>query len=300
MNLDKFLKKEFIEIPDLGFGKSKIFVRHGGQGSPLLLIHGNPMNQLTWHKIVPGLIKKHYIVLVDIRGYGDSIGPKNGGKNHINYSFRAMGRDFEFIINKLGYKTFNVAGHDRGARITHRMCLDFKKKISKAAVIDILPNRHLWKNVNKDWAKAYWHWVFMIQPYDFPEKLMSSVPASYFMKKKLSKLNIDFSFCKDTFDDYVRCFNWKTICASCEDYRASPTCDLDLDEEDFVANNKIECPLLVLWGDKSHTEITDGNVLKTWKNYCNNSVLGSKIDAGHYVQEENPVDTLVWFSKFFD
>ena len=187
MKLHPKLKSEFINVPDRGFGKSKIYTSHGGNGPPLLLIHGNPMCQLTWHKILPALIKNFYIVAVDIRGYGDSEGPKAGGENHVNYSFRAMGDDFKFIMEKLGFDKFYVAGHDRGARVTHRLCLDYKNNITKAAVIDILPNRHLWRNVNKDWSMAYWHWVFMLQPYDFPEKLMSSVSPSYFMKKKLSK-----------------------------------------------------------------------------------------------------------------
>ena len=151
------MKSEFINVPDRGFGKSKIYTSHGGNGPPLLLIHGNPMCQLTWHKILPDLIKNFYIVAVDIRGYGDSEGPKAGGENHINYSFRAMGDDFKFIMEKLGFDKFYVAGHDRGARVTHRLCLDYKNNITKAAVIDILPNRHLWRNVNKDWSMAYWH-----------------------------------------------------------------------------------------------------------------------------------------------
>lgn len=299
MKLHPKLKSEFINVPDRGFGKSKIYTSHGGNGPPLLLIHGNPMCQLTWHKILPDLIKNFYIVAVDIRGYGDSEGPKAGGENHINYSFRAMGDDFKFIMEKLGFDKFYVAGHDRGARVTHRLCLDYKINITKAAVIDILPNRHLWRHVNKDWSMAYWHWVFMLQPYDFPEKLMSSVSPTYFMKKKLSKPGVGLDFCKKTFKEYVRCFNWKTICASCEDYRASPTCDLDMENKDFENNNHVDCPLLVLWGKKSHTEVSDGNVLETWKKYCTNKVVGSSINGGHYIQEENPKEIIKWFEHFF-
>ena len=246
-------KKEKIKLENNGFGEVNITFRHGGRGEPLLLLHGNPMSHVTWHKIIDELKDKFYIVASDLRGYGESIGPEEEGKNHINYSFRAMADDQIRLMAKLGFKDFKVVGHNRGARTAHRMCLDFPKKIKKVAIFDIMPNRHIWTVQKKNWAMSKWHWLLMMQPYDLPEKLLSSVPAEYYMKKKLSKRGASLDFCKETFDEYVKCFNYKTIRASCEDYRASPSCDLDLDNDDFEKNNKIQCPALILWGERSDT-----------------------------------------------
>ena len=128
-----------------------------------------------------------HVVAADLRGYGDSVGPEDGGENHINYSFRAMAQDQVEVMERLGYREFFAAGHDRGARTTHRMCLDHPDRVKRAAVIDILPNYHIWTHASKNWALKSWHWLFMAQPYDMPERMMAGVPAQYFMEKKLSK-----------------------------------------------------------------------------------------------------------------
>ena len=143
-----------------------------------------------------------------------------------------MASDQISLMKKLGFDEFKLVGHDRGARTSHRMCLDFPEN-KKVGIFDIMPNRHIWTVQKKNWAMSKWHWLLMMQPYDLPEKLLSSVPAKYYMEKKLSKRGATLEFCKETFDEYVRCFNYKTIRASCEDYRASPSCDLDHDNEDF-------------------------------------------------------------------
>ncbi len=291
-------KKERIKLNNNGFGEVEITFRHGGKGEPLLLLHGNPMSHVTWHKIVNGLKDQFYIVASDLRGYGESIGPEDGGKNHINYSFRAMADDQVRLMEKLGFKEFKVVGHDRGARTAHRMCLDFPERVKKVAILDIMPNRHIWTVQKKNWAMSKWHWLLMMQPYDLPEKLLSSVPSDYYMKKKLSKRGASLDFCKETFDEYVKCFNYKTIRASCEDYRASPSCDLDQDNLDFEKNNKIQCPVLVLWGKRSDTGKVWGNVLNVWQKYCHVEVTGEGIDCGHYLQEEEPSKILSIFKKF--
>ena len=292
-------KKEKISIEDQGYGLAEITFRHGGSGEPLLLLHGNPMSHVTWHKIVDDLKSQFYIVAADLRGYGESIGPEDGGKNHINYSFRAMAKDQIYLMDKLGFSSFRLAGHDRGARTAHRMALDAPEKIKKLAIFDIMPNHHIWTVQKKGWSISKWHWLLMMQPYDLPEKMLSSVPPDYYMRKKLSKRGANLDFCKETFNEYVKCFNYKTIRGSCEDYRASPSCDLDMDNFDYQNENKIKCPILVLWGNKSDTGKVWGEVLEVWETYSDIKPIGQGLDCGHYLQEEKPSEVINWFKKFF-
>jgi haloacetate dehalogenase len=263
------------------------------------LLHGNPMTHVAWHKIAGRLAEKFHVVAADLRGYGDSVGPEEGGENHINYSFRAMAQDQVEVMALLGYKSFLAAGHDRGARTVHRMCLDHPEAVTRAAVVDILPSHYIWTHPSKDWALKSWHWLLMAQPYDLPERMMASVPADWFMERKLSKPGIGLGFfAPEAFAEYVRCFTWKTIRASCEDYRACVTCDLEMDTADWQAGNKVTCPLLAIWGARSHTGTVHGDVLAVWRTYGSN-VTGGPIDCGHYVPEEAPDATLRWFLDHF-
>ena len=152
---------------------ARIHLRHGGKGPPLLLLHGNPLTHVSWHGVANRLAEHFHVVCPDLRGYGDSVGPEDGGENHINYSFRAMALDQVEVMERLGYREFMVAGHDRGARTTARMCLDHPDRVRRAALVDILPNYHIWTHTSKQWATKSWHWLFMIQPYDMPERMMA-------------------------------------------------------------------------------------------------------------------------------
>lgn len=286
-----------IKVPDRGFGEATIRLSHGGDGPPLLLLHGNPLTKASWHKIADDLARRFHVVACDLRGYGDSVGPEEGGPDHINYSFRAMAQDQVDVMAALGFERFFVAGHDRGARTTHRMCLDHPDRIIKAAVVDIIPSDRVWADFDKAMAIKAWHWAFMAQPYDMPERMMASVPAEWYMEKKLSKPGLGLSFfAPEAFSEYVRCFNWKTIRGSCEDYRACATSDLAMDLAD--KGRKVECPLLVIWGAKSHTGSIHGDLLDVWAEYASD-ISGGPIDCGHYVPEEAPAETLRFFMDHF-
>ena len=289
---------EGFETLDIEVNGIHIHGRHGGNGPPLLLLHGNPMTHVTWHKLVPKLSQHFHVVATDLRGYGDSSAPPPGD-NNINYSFRAMADDQVQVMRSLGYDRFRVAGHDRGARTAHRMALDHPGVVEQVALIDILPNHHIWNHVSREWAQSSWHWVFMIQPEGFPERMMGAVPADWFMRQKLSKPGIGLNFMDPSvFAEYVRCFNEKTIRGSCADYRACITCDLEMDTADFDGGNKIEMPALVVWGTKSHTGKVYGDILPIWRRYAT-QVSGGPIECGHYVQEEAPQETLRWLLEFF-
>jgi haloacetate dehalogenase len=202
-------------------------------------------------------------------------------------------------MRSLGYDRFRVAGHDRGARTAHRMALDYPGVVEQVALIDILPNHHIWNHVSRQWVQSSWHWVFMVQPKGFPERMMGAVTADWFMTQKLSKPGIGLdSMAPAAFAEYVRCFNEKTIRGSCDDYRVCITCDLEMDTADFEAGHKIELPALVVWGTNSHTGKVYGDILPIWRQYAN-QVSGGSIECSHYVQEEAPQETLGWLLEFF-
>lgn len=271
---------------------------HGGDGPPLLLLHGNPMTHMTWHAVSEKLAKRFHVVATDLRGYGDSSAPP-AGENNSNFSFRAMADDQVEVMRWLGYGRFSVAGHDRGARTAHRMGLDHPDVVEKVALIDILPNHHIWNNVSREWARSSWHWIFMAQPEGFPEKMMGAVDPAWFMTNKLSKPGIGLDFMDPAvFAEYVRCFNEKTIRGSCADYRACITCDLEMDTADFEAGKQLTMPVLIIWGTKSHTGRLYGDVLEIWRHYARD-VRGGPLECGHYVQEEKPEETLAWLLEFF-
>ncbi len=272
-----------------------IHLATGGNGPPLLLLHGYPQTHHMWHRIAPPLARDYTLVMPDLRGYGDSSKPKSDA-SHFAYSKRSMALDQVRVMASLGYDAFYVAGHDRGGRVCHRMALDFPKQVQKAAVLDIVPTHKLYTTVNQQLATGYYHWFFLIQPFDLPERLIGADPE-YYQRVKLGHWSAGMEgFSDAALAEYIRCFcNPETIHATCEDYRAGASIDLRHDEADMA--QKVICPLLVLWGEKGLME-RNYDVLETWRERARD-VRGRAIDCGHFLAEEAPRKTARELSAFF-
>jgi haloacetate dehalogenase len=275
----------------------KINLRHGGSGPPLLLIHGNPLTHVHWHLVAPRLAKDYTVVAMDLRGYGDS-GKPRGHEDHSNYSFRRMALDGVEVMAHLGFDKFCVAGHDRGGRAAHRMALDHPDKVQKLATFDILPTHNVLTGATWQWALNSYHWFFMAQPYDIPEKLISG-NEDYYILKKLTKMGIGKGgFSEETLKEYARCCTPENIHAVCEDYRAGVGIDMQLDTADFEAGRKVECPAAIYWGELSHTEkFYDPRT--AWPQYAANIVRMRALPCGHYPAEQAPDDVYSELREFF-
>jgi len=267
-----------------------IRLRHGGSGPPLLLLHGNPNNHVIWYAIAARLAERYHVVLPDLRGYGDSSLPEPG-PNHINYSFRALAEDMIEVMENLGHQRFFLAGNDRGARTSHRLCLDHPERVMKLCLLDMLPNYYVWTNANKNWALNDWHWLFLAQPEPFPETLISAVPAEWFLKNRRSNWQPP----KAVFDEYVRCFTKKTITGACRDYRAGATIDFEMDSAD--KDRQIGMPFLLLWGTRGLPPTQEFPTV--WRKFASNMVDAQPLPTGHYMQDEAPDQVYDYFVKFF-
>ena len=268
----------------------------GGDGPPLLLLHGYPQTHVMWQKIAPRLAEDYTVVATDLRGYGDSSKPETT-PDHAPYSFRAMANDQIQVMQHLGFEEFIVAGHDRGARTAHRMALDHLERITQLALLDIVPTLTLYETADQKVASSYYHWYFLIQDFDLPERLIGADPE-YYLRKKTGHWSAGDCFTEEAMAEYIRCFsNPETIHASCEDYRATASIDLKLDRTDRDADHKISCPTLILWGEKGAMgQCYD--VLDTWQEKCED-VSGKAIPGGHFLAEEAPQETYRALSEFY-
>ncbi|MEO1620261.1 MAG: alpha/beta hydrolase [Cyanobacteria bacterium J06632_3] len=270
-------------------------LRIGGHGPPLLLLHGYPQTHIMWHKVAPTLAEQFTLICPDLRGYGDSDCPPSDLQHH-TYSKRTTAQDLIQLMQQLGFDTFMAAGHDRGGRVLHRLLLDHPQRVTRAAVLDIVPTQYIFKTINQQMATTYEHWFFLIQPDGFPEHLIGQ-DSDYYLTTKLRRWSADSTaFTPEAMAEYLRCFRRpEVIHGTCEDYRAAATIDLEHDEADL--HRKVECPLLVLWGGKGAME-KNYDVLEVWRQYANN-VQGEALDCGHFVPEEASEDCVRSLLAFF-
>ena len=280
---------------DIDVAGARIHLRHGGSGPPLLLLHGNPLTHVMWHKIAPRLAEEFTVVAADLRGYGDSSKPP-GGEDHSGYSFRAMAIDQVEVMRALGFDRFFVAGHDRGARVAHRMALDHPGRVAKVAFLDIVPTHHMLTNIKKQWAVESYHWFFMAQPCDYPEQMLISYGLERYIRKKLDKKGVGLGgFTPEAMAEYIRCCTPENIHAVCEDYRAAVGIDLVHDEADLAT--KIAIPMLVLWGEKSHVN-RSYKPIEAWGERALD-VRAKMLPCGHYPAEQAPDATYAELRSFF-
>jgi haloacetate dehalogenase len=270
-------------------GEATLRVRHGGSGPPLLLLHGHPQTHVMWHKVAPLLARDFTVVAPDLRGYGESSKPPTT-PDHEPYSKRAMARDQVALMAHLGFEEFFVAGHDRGGRCAYRLALDHPQRVRKLAVLDIIPTGEAFRRANREFGLGYWHWFFLAQPFDLPERLIGASPEFYYSQNK------DL-FDPEAFADYLRCAtNPATIHAMCEDYRAGATYDYFLDEWDR-GTQRIACPVQALWSARGALAKWY-DVLSIWRDWADD-VSGRAIESGHYLAEEAPEETYAELNAFF-
>ncbi|MGW8313512.1 MAG: alpha/beta fold hydrolase [Desulfuromonadales bacterium] len=267
----------------------------GGKGPPLLLLHGYPQTHVMWRLVAPRLARSFTVVATDLRGYGDSSKPA-GLPDHSNYSKRAMAGDQVGVMRQLGFDSFFLCGHDRGGRVAHRLATDYPELVEKLVVLDIAPTKAMYEKTTMTFARAYYHWFFLIQAAPYPETLISGAPEA-FLHHHMTRFAGLEPFMPDAWPEYLRHFSDpKTIHATCEDYRAAATVDMDHAAADLQEGRKIICPLLALWGSHGIVERCF-NPIEEWEK-VGTTVSGKALPCGHYIPEEVPellVDELVDF-----
>ncbi|WP_312380211.1 alpha/beta fold hydrolase [Pseudomonas oryzihabitans] len=258
--------------------------RVGGQGPALLLLHGHPQTHVMWHRVAPRLAERFTLVAADLRGYGDSAKPEAGAEA---YSKRTLARDNVELMRRLGHERFAVLAHDRGARVAHRLALDHPAAVERLLLLDIAPTLAMYRQTDEAFARAYWHWFFLIRPAPLPERLIEADPEGY-LKGVMGTRSAGLApFPPEVLAEYLRCLSLPgTARGICEDYRASAGIDLAHDQADLDAGRRLELPLRLLWG----AEGTVGRCfdpLAEWRQVAN-QVSGRALPGGHYLAEELP------------
>jgi haloacetate dehalogenase len=258
----------------------------GGTGAPLLLLHGHPQTHAIWHRVAPVLAKDHTVVAADLRGYGDSSKPE-GAADHANYAKRVMAQDQVALMRSLGFERFDVLAHDRGARVAHRMAVDHPGAVRRLVLLDIAPTLAMYEQTTQAFARAYWHWFFLIQPAPLPERLIQVDPAAY-VRDVMGRRSAGLApFDPRALAEYQRCMALPGAAHGlCEDYRASAGIDLEHDRADRDAGRMLEQPLLALWGEQGVVHRCF-RPLDEWRRVARD-VSGEALPCGHYIAEETP------------
>jgi len=285
------------ELSTIKTKRGIIRYRKAGKGPALLMLHGNPQTHAMWHKIAPKLVKEYTVICPDIPGYGKSFKP-SVTENHEPYSKVNMASDLINFMELLGFDKFYILGHDRGARIAHRLALNYSKNVIKMILLDIIPTIEHFERTNMEFAMGYYHWFWLAQRSPVPESVINKAPEEWFFAHtSREKKDKDF-FHPMALSDYLECIkNPETINAICEDYRAAATIDMIDDKKSRDDNIKINVPLLILWGNKGKLEQWY-QTLSIWKKYCSKEVKGNAINSGHYLAEENPVEVIESIKNF--
>ncbi|MBE1583872.1 haloacetate dehalogenase [Nonomuraea angiospora] len=261
-------------------GETELFVRYGGSGTPLLLLHGHPRTHATWHRLAPLLAPHHTVVCPDLRGYGRSGKPPTTS-DHAPYSKRAMAGDMVALMEALGHRRFAVAGHDRGAYVAHRLAADHPGAVTRLIVMDAIPIGETLARADARFAAAWWHWFFLGQTAKPAERVINADPDAWY-KATAEQMG------QEAYEDYRRAIHDPdTVHAMCEDYRAGLTVDRAADDADRAAGRRLTCPTLFLWSAKDDMEDLYGDPLAIWRTWAD-EVTGQAIDSGHHVAEEAP------------
>lgn len=264
----------------------RLAARRGGRGPALLLLHGHPQTQAMWHRVAPRLAQDFTVVMMDLRGYGDS-GRPDAGPGCIAYSKREMALDAMAVMSACGFARFRVLAHDRGARVAHRLAVDHPQAVERLMLLDIAPTLAMYERTTLDFARAYWHWFFLIQPPPLPEALIESDPVRYLRSLMGTRHAGLAAFAPEALAEYERCAKVPgTAQGFCGDYRASAGIDLEHDRADVTAGRKLPQPLRVLWGEHGVVEKCF-DVLALWRERSL-QVTGRGLPCGHYIAEEAP------------
>lgn len=278
---------------------AEIFARIGGGGPPLVLLHGYPQTHAMWHLVAPRLAERFRLILLDLRGYGDSSVPPTA-PDHASYSKRAMAQDVIDIADQLGLDRFLLCGHDRGGRVSYRLALDHPERVEKLITLDIVPTYDMWRRLTRDLALKIFHWTFLAQPEPWPEEMIGRDPVGWLDHKlALWGGSGDLSiFAPEALAHYRAFFSQpERLHATCEDYRAGATYDLAADEADRSAGKRIACPTAVFWGEKGIPSNTTGP-LDIWREWCV-AVEGGPLPSGHFPAEECPEETVEAITAFY-
>lgn len=284
------------QVHDFQLPGVRIRGRVGGQGAPLLLLHGHPQSHAMWHRVADELAQRFSVVMLDLRGYGDSSRPP-ADEAHANHSKRAMAQDAVDVMAQLGHGRFHICAHDRGARVAHRLAMDFPQAVSRLMLLDIAPTLAMYRETGEAFAKAYWHWFFLIQPAPLPERLIDADPAAY-LRDLMGRRAAPSVFAPEAWAEYERCARIPgTSTSMCEDYRAAAGIDLEHDREDRHLQRRLGVPLRVLWGARG-TVAQCFDVPALWREVAD-TFDGRALDCGHYIAEERPDALLAEIFDFF-